>query len=107
LSAYGRMFEPPAGQVDSTIDMKTPVREQVNALNAVAFLDRLAKLMKNNPPAPADSAIVRRMSSIGLVAGQPFDTTRLGPEGTAALADVAKRGLERILAYETKVPVVN
>ena len=107
LSAYGRSYEPPPGRVDPALDMKTPVRDQVNALSAAAFFDRLAKLMKDNPPARADSQIVRRMASIGIIAGQPFDTTRLGPEGTAALADASKRGLERILAYERNVPVVN
>ena len=107
LSAYGKAYEPRPQRVDPMVDMKTPVRDQVNALDAATFLDRLAKLMKDNPPAPADSVLVRRMVSIGLVAGQPFDTTRLGPEGTAALAEVPKRGLERILAYERNVPVVN
>jgi hypothetical protein len=107
LSAYGKPYESRPQRVDPTVDMKTPVRDQVNALDAATFFDRLAKLMKDNPPAPADSVLVRRMVSIGLVAGQPFDTTRLGPEATAALAEVPKRGLERILAYERNVPIVN
>jgi len=107
LSAYGKPYAPPQGRVDPSIDMKTPVRDQVNALDATTYLDRVAKLMKDNPPAPADSALVRRMASICIIAGQPFDTTRLGPEGTAALAEVPKRGLERIVAYERNVPVVN
>ena len=107
LSAHGRAYEPPAGQVDPTIDMKTPVRDQVNALDAATFLDRLAKLMMANPPSPVDSQIVRRMASIGVIAGQPFDTARLGADGIAAIAEVTKRGLERIVAYEKSVPVAN
>jgi hypothetical protein len=87
--------------------MKTPVRDQVNALDAVTFFNRLAKLMKDNPPAPADSVIVARMASIGIVAGQSFDTTKLGPNGTAELRAVPKRAVERIVAYTKKVPVVN
>ena len=31
LSAYGKSYTPPAGKVDPSIDMKKPVREQVNA----------------------------------------------------------------------------
>ena len=107
LSVYGKVYEPPAGQLDATVDMNTPVRDQVNALDAVTFLERLAMLMKDNPPAAGDSVIVRRMASIGVVAGQPFDTTHLGAEGIAALVDVPKRGLERIVAYEKSIPVVN
>ena len=107
LSKYGTAYAPTAGKVDPTIEMKTPVRDQVNALDVATYLARLAKLMKDNPPATADSAIVRRMASIGIVAGQPFDTSRVGAEGVAALEEVPKRGLERIVAYEKSVPVVN
>ena len=34
LSAYGKPYTPPAGKVDPDIDMKTPVREQVNRMEA-------------------------------------------------------------------------
>ena len=30
LSAYGKAYTPPKGKVDPNIDMKTPVRDQVN-----------------------------------------------------------------------------
>jgi hypothetical protein len=36
LSAYGKPYTPPPGTVDPSIDMKTPVRDQVNALDAKA-----------------------------------------------------------------------
>ena len=38
LSAYGKPYTPPAGKVDPTIDMKTPVREQVNSMDAGRLL---------------------------------------------------------------------
>ena len=34
LSSYGQPYTPPPGVVDTNIDMKTPVRNQVNALSA-------------------------------------------------------------------------
>ena len=34
LSAYGKPYAPPTGKVDLTIDMKTPVRAQVNTMKA-------------------------------------------------------------------------
>jgi len=50
LSAYGKpSYTPPAGKVDPAIDMKTPVRDQVNALSAEAYFKLLAQLMKDNP----------------------------------------------------------
>src|SRR5262245_46303932 len=49
LSAYGKDYTPPKGKVDPSIDMKTPVRDQVNALKAGDFFKLLAKLLKDNP----------------------------------------------------------
>src|SRR5262249_21633392 len=37
LSAYGKAYTPPKGKVDPDVDMKTPVRDQVNALKAGDF----------------------------------------------------------------------
>ena len=38
LASYGKPYTPPPGVVDPTVDMKTPTRDQVNALDGVAFL---------------------------------------------------------------------
>src|SRR5512143_411851 len=51
LSAYGKPYTPPAGQVDPAVDMKTPVRDQVNRMDAGSYFKLLARLMKDNPPA--------------------------------------------------------
>ena len=53
LSSYGKPYTPPPGVVDPKIDMKTPVREQVNRMDTVEYFTLLAELMKTNPPAPA------------------------------------------------------
>jgi hypothetical protein len=107
LSAFGAAYTPPAGRVDPEVDMKTGVREQVNQLDAATFFNRLAMLMSDNPPSPADSAIVSRMASIGIVAGQPFDASKFGPDATTILQTVPRRGLQRILAFGKSVPTVN
>ena len=61
LSSYGKPYTPPAGKVDSSIDMKTPVRDQVNKLDAVEYFTLLAELMKTNPPAAADTPRARSL----------------------------------------------
>jgi hypothetical protein len=66
LSAYGKSYTPPRGQVDPNIDMKTAVRDQVGALDAEAYFKLMTDLMKNNPPAPADAPILAKMSRIGI-----------------------------------------
>jgi hypothetical protein len=73
LSTWGKDYTPPAGKVDPAIDMKKPVRDQVNGLSTVEFFTLLADLMKRNPPAPADAPALERFKTIGLIPGQGFD----------------------------------
>jgi hypothetical protein len=49
LSSWGREYVPPAGKVDPSIDMKTPVRDQVNRLTATEYFTLLAELLKRKP----------------------------------------------------------
>lgn len=107
LSAYGKSYTPPAGTVDSTIDMKTPVRDQVNALDPAAYFSMLAALMKDNPPAADDAPILARMARLGIVPGQPFDLGRLDPAAASALRGVPKAGFEKIMSAFSAVKPVN
>jgi hypothetical protein len=77
LSAYGTDYKPPAGTVDATVDMKTAVRDQVNALTAVEYFTLFCELMKTNPPAAADAPMIEKMAAIGIVPGQDFDDSKL------------------------------
>ncbi|GGF82361.1 hypothetical protein GCM10007301_48080 [Azorhizobium oxalatiphilum] len=77
LSALGKDYTPPAGKVDPAIDMKTAVREQVNALSATEYFKLLAELLKANPPASKDAAALERFKTIGLVPGQSFDASKI------------------------------
>lgn len=98
LSAYGKAYTPPNGTVDSTIDMKTPVRDQVNAMDAATFFKRLAELLKDNPPVPADKSMLRKLAAIGIVPGQDFDLSKLDPEVAKALDQAVKNGQDKIMA---------
>jgi hypothetical protein len=99
LSAYGKAYTPPKGKVDPDIDMKTPVREQVNRLDAVAYFKMLAHLMKDNPPAKADAPLVEKMARIGIVPGKEFDINKLDPAAAKALKDVPKTAQEKIMGF--------
>ena len=99
LSEYGKPYAAPLGMVDPRIDMKTPVRDQVNALSAVAYFNLLAQLMKDNPPAAADAPMVAKLAHLGIVPGQAFDSSQLGPDGVSALEDVPRLGLARISGW--------
>jgi len=89
LSAYGTDYTPPSGKVDPSIDMKTPVRDQVNRLDAVEYFTLLSELMKRNPPAPADAPALERFARIGLVPGQDFDASKLKADFVKRIPEVA------------------
>jgi hypothetical protein len=97
LASYDRPYSPPPGRVDPAIDMKTPVREQVERMDTVSFFRLLAELMKQNPPTPRDAPMVVRLARIGLVPGQDFDASKLA--GMPNIQDVPKLGVERIVAH--------
>ena len=99
LSSYGKPYTPPAGTVDPSIDMKTPVRDQVNALDVAAYFNLVAQLMKDNPPTADDASMVARMAKIGIAPGQPFDLTKLSPAAQQALKTVPKAAGGKIMSY--------
>jgi hypothetical protein len=108
LSAYGKPYNPPAGKVDPKVDMKTPVRDQVDRMDAGDYFKLLAALMKDNPPAPEDAPMVAKMAKIGLVPGQDFDIRKVDPAVARGLAGVPKAGVEAIIAeFKTGPTKVN
>lgn len=99
LSSYGKPFTPPPVEVDPAIDMDTPVRVQVNSLDAGTYFNRLALLMKDNPPAPADAPILKKMARLGIIPGQPFNINELDPAIIQALQGVPKLAVAKVRAW--------
>ncbi len=100
LSAYGKPYTPPKGTVDPSIDMKTPVRDQVNAMAAASFFKKLAQLMQDNPPAKADAPMVEKLKKLGIVPGVAFDISKLDANAVKGLNQSVKAGLEKIKEQE-------
>jgi len=98
LSHYGKAYPPPPGRLDPSIDVKTPVRDQVNRLDAGAYFKLLVALMKDNPPAAADAPMVAKMAKIGIVPGQDFDMSKLDPAVAKALQSIVKPAQEKIMS---------
>jgi hypothetical protein len=97
LSFIGKPYTPPKGVLNPDIDMRTPVRDQVNNLSYADFFNRLALLMKDNPPAPQDAPLLMRMSKIGIIPGQPFKEYMLDPNIASVLKDTPKLALDKII----------
>jgi hypothetical protein len=96
LSAYGKPYTPPPGQVDPSVDMKTAVRDQVNRLDAAAFFGLMAELMKANPPAPQDKPILASLAKIGIVPGQSFDSSKFNVDFARRVPQI---GFDRIMLH--------
>jgi hypothetical protein len=97
-SAFGKPYTPPRNKVDPIIDMKTPVRGQVNKVDSGAFFELMAALMKDNPPTKEDAPVIARMAKIGLAPGKDFDLGKLDPAMARGLRGVPRAGVEKILA---------
>ena len=99
LSAYGKEYAAPAGKVDPQIDMKTPVRDQVNSLSTAAYFQLLADLMKDNPPAAADAPVIANMAKLGIAPGNKFNFEALDAGVQAALKDVPQQAFGKIMEH--------
>ncbi|MGY4572733.1 DUF1254 domain-containing protein [Bradyrhizobium sp. USDA 3256] len=94
LSQWGKAIPPQADMpTDPAIDNKTPPLVQVNKIDGVAVLGRLAELMAKHPPHANDYPILFRMRQIGLEPGKPFDAAKLDPALVKTINAAAKDAL--------------
>lgn len=99
LSAYGKPYTPTPGSVDAGVDMKTAIRDQVNAMDAASYFSLFAQLMKTNPPTAEDAPMVATLAKIGIVPGKDFDASKLDPAVAKGLAGAPKPAQEKIMGW--------
>ena len=99
LSSYGKPYTAPPGVTDPNIDMKTSIRDQVNAMDAASYFKLAAELMKANPPTAEDAPMVAKLAKIGLVPGQDFDASKLDPAVAKGLAAAPKPAQDKIMVW--------
>jgi hypothetical protein len=86
LSQWGKNSQAVTGSVDSTVDMKTPPKVQVDTMSADKYFSYAAELLKSQPPHITDEPIVARMKRVGIEPGKSFDFAKLDPAIQKALA---------------------
>ena len=74
LSAYGKPYTAPLGKVDATLEMKPP-NDIAIAMPASDYFNLLNKLMVANPPAAADSLMLKKLAPFGIGPGAAFDAS--------------------------------
>jgi hypothetical protein len=99
LSSYGKPYTPPPGTVDTSVDKKVAVRDQVNAMDGASYFKLFAELLKTNPPNADDGPMVAKLAKIGIVPGQDFDASKLEPSVAAGIAKAPKPAQDRIAAW--------
>ena len=72
----------------------------VAGMLAPTYFNKLALLLRDNPPAPGDNPIVRRFATIGLVPGRPFNPS---PDLALTLEKARYRSLDLV---KDKVPTL-
>lgn len=100
LSHYGKEYVAPKGSVDPSVDMKTPVRDQVNKMDVITYFKKLAQLLKDNPPSDKDAPILAKMKKIGIIPGEDFQISKLGADAVKGLEQSVKVAQHKIMAYE-------
>ena len=86
LSAWGGLYMPPAElPVKTSADSRIPPLERIRNMDAGEYFGRFARLLKDNPPLPADGPMVDTLNSLGIIPGQDFDISSIDPSNARAL----------------------
>jgi hypothetical protein len=96
LSRWGTDYLPPKGELDPSVDMKTPPMITVGNMDGKAFFTRLMEALKKDPPLIHDQGIVARMKRLGLELGRSLDFGALPTPIQQALREGAAAGLKAI-----------
>ncbi|MGJ0507127.1 MAG: DUF1254 domain-containing protein [Methylocystis sp.] len=103
LPAFGKRYTPPPGVVDPAVDMKTAPVDQLKKMSAEAFFNRLATLLKSNPPPAADAPVLEKLKAIGVVPGEKFEPAKLDPAVAKGLESSVAVALEKLQAASKDV----
>ena len=97
LSSFGKPDQAPDGNVDAALDMKIAPVDRLKAMSAEQFFDRLATLLKTNPPPASEAdAVLPKLKAIGIVPGQKFELAKLDPAFGKGLQSSVKVAMEKL-----------
>lgn len=80
LSAWGKPYQPPNDvPVDPAVDLTATPYDQVRLMTGEMFFKRLAGLLTDNPPYPADIRILEKLKKLGVEPGKDLDAGSWDP----------------------------
>jgi hypothetical protein len=98
LSDWGKTPRPVEVKIDSSVDMKTPPKVQVDTMAAAKYFASAAEVLKVEPPHITDESILAQMKKIGIEPGKSFDISKLDPVVQKAL-ESAPQEARRLMAW--------
>jgi hypothetical protein len=101
LSRWGKPAEPVTGKIDTTVDMKTPPKIQVDTMPAGQFFAYAAEVLKLQPPHLTDQPILALMRRIGVERGKSFSIENTEPAVKQALQSVPEEA-QKLMAWKLK-----
>jgi hypothetical protein len=107
LSRWGTSSEPTTKkQINTEWDTKTPPPVQVANMDAEAYFELFATLLKDNPPHEIDWNMVTQLRQIGLIPGEEFEFSEL-PQATQDALKRAVVDAQKIIAAHSAGESVN
>ncbi|SSW70603.1 DUF1254 domain-containing protein [Achromobacter agilis] len=85
-------------RADPSLDLATPVREQVESMPTDAFFTYAAELLRRNPPHPTDQPVLAQLRRVGLIPGRPFDFDKLDHPAKQGMRRGLRAARERMAA---------
>lgn len=77
----------------------TPPADRIAVMHPRVLFGRLGRLMADNPPAPADDAVVERLAGIGVLAGEAYDWAALDDQARQDVLRGVREGLDTVEAH--------
>ena len=88
--------------------MKTAPVDQLKKMTAEQFFNRLAMLLKSNPPPASEKPVLEKLAKIGIVPGEKFDPAKLDPATAKGLQKSVTVAMEKLEAASKRPgPPVN
>ena len=101
VSQWGKTPSRVTAAFDPSVDMKTPVKLQVDGMPAAKYFADAAEILKLQPPHLTDQPIIARMKRIGLEPGKSFDLASADPAVRKAL-ETAPQDAQALMAWKLK-----
>jgi hypothetical protein len=99
LSEWGKPERVPQAKIDSSVDMKTSPKTQVDSMPAEQFFTYGAELMKVNAPHITDQPIVAQMKKLGIESGKSFDASKASAGAKAAM-NAAPEAAQKLMEWK-------